>query len=155
MSDSRTLKPAIDDLVTREIAPSDAATIAKLSEELGYPAAAAEMKKRIESLAEFTDHVVYVACLAGDLVGWIHVSVTRHLQAETRAEIGGLVVSTEMRGCGIGRRLVARAEHWAVQKGLKVMVVRSNVTREGAHRFYLKEGYTQTKTSAVFTKELV
>ena len=35
MSDSRTLKPAIDDLVTRGIAPSDAATAAKLSEELG------------------------------------------------------------------------------------------------------------------------
>jgi len=54
MSDSRTLKPAIDDLVTRGIAPSDAATAAELSEELGYPVAPEEMKKRIESLAEFT-----------------------------------------------------------------------------------------------------
>jgi hypothetical protein len=37
---------------------------------------------------------------------------------------------------------------------LKSIVVRSRATREAAHRFYLREGYTQTKTSAVFTKSL-
>jgi hypothetical protein len=34
------------------------------------------------------------------------------------------------------------------------MVVRSQMAREAAHRFYVREGYRQTKTSAVFSKSL-
>jgi hypothetical protein len=34
------------------------------------------------------------------------------------------------------------------------MLVRSQIKREDAHRFYLREGYVRTKTSVVFTKEL-
>jgi hypothetical protein len=35
------------------------------------------------------------------------------------------------------------------------MTVSSRVTREGAHRFYLREGYELSKTSHVFAKPLV
>lgn len=100
------------------------------------------------------DHVVYVACLAGEVVGWVDVGVAHHLQSEPRAEIGGLVVASEARGAGIGRLLVERAEGWARQRGLKSVVARSQIAREAAHRFYLREGYARTKTSAVFTKTL-
>jgi GNAT superfamily N-acetyltransferase len=79
---------------------------------------------------------------------------TRHLTAEARAEIAGLVVASEVRSRGIGRHLVARAERWALERGLTDMIVRSRSTREAAHRFCLREGYRQTKISAVFTKEL-
>jgi GNAT superfamily N-acetyltransferase len=143
-----------DDLLTREITPDDAEAATKLSEELGYPASAAEMKQRIEAFARLTDHVVFVACVAGAVVGWIDVGISRHLQSEPRAEIGGLVVSTEVRGRGIGGRLITCAENWARQRGLRAMVVRSQIAREQAHNFYLREGYARTKTSAVFTKTL-
>lgn len=146
-------RPPID-LVTREITVPDAAAAARLSAELGYPVPSEEMKRRIESLAGMPDHAVYVACLSGEVVGWIHVHVSHHLQADSRAEIGGLVVLSEERNSGIGRRLVAIAEEWARQQGLGNIVVRSRATRDAAHRFYLREGYTQTKTSAVFTKIL-
>jgi GNAT superfamily N-acetyltransferase len=142
------------DVITREIIATDAEPAARLSGELGYPVSSEEMKRRIESLARVPDHAVYVACISGEVIGWIHVQVAHHLQAESRAEIGGLVVSSEARSRGIGRRLVAVAEEWALQQGLKSIVVRSRATREAAHRFYLREGYTQTKTSAVFTKSL-
>jgi len=142
------------DLLTREITPADAEAAAKLSEQLGYPASPAEMKQRIETLGRLTDHGIYVACVAGTVVGWIDVGISRHLQSEPRAEIGGLVVSAEVRGRGIGRHLVACAENWARQRGLSGMVVRSQIAREGAHNFYLREGYARTKTSAVFTKTL-
>jgi GNAT superfamily N-acetyltransferase len=143
-----------DDLLTREITPDDAEAATKLSEELGYPASAAEMKQRIEAFTRLTDHVVFVACVAGAVVGWIDVGISRHLQSEPRAEIGGLVVSTEVRGRGIGGRLITCAENWARQRGLRAMVVRSQIAREQAHNFYLREGYARTKTSAVFTKTL-
>jgi len=144
--------PALADLVIREITAADATAAARLSGELGYPVAPEVMQQRIDSLT--ADHVVYVACLAGGVVGWIDVGVTRHLQSEPRAEIGGLVVASEARGAGIGRLLVECAEGWARQRGLKSVVVRSQIAREAAHRFYLREGYARTKTSAVFTKTL-
>jgi GNAT superfamily N-acetyltransferase len=145
---------SVSTLIAREISPADAAAAAGLSGELGYPVSSKEMRRRIESLARMPDHAVYVACMSGEVVGWIHVQASHHLQSEPRAEIGGLVVSSEARSRGIGRRLVAVAEEWARQQGLKSIVVRSRATREAAHRFYLREGYTQTKTSAVFTKSL-
>jgi GNAT superfamily N-acetyltransferase len=143
-----------ENLLIREVTSADATAVALLSAELGYPVSDDAMRQRIESLAARADHVVYVACLGGELVGWIDVGVIHHLQSEPRAEIGGLVVAHEARSSGIGRRLVARAEEWALERGLGSMVVRSQIVREGAHRFYLREGYERTKTSAVFTKKL-
>jgi GNAT superfamily N-acetyltransferase len=138
----------------REIAVSDAAAAAQLAVELGYPVPPDEMAKRIEDLQHSTHHVVYVACLSGTVLGWIDLSIGQHLQSEPYCEIGGLVVSNSVRGGGIGRQLVAKAEQWAKEQGVQNMLVRSRVTREGAHRFYVREGYTQTKISAVFTKQL-
>jgi (aminoalkyl)phosphonate N-acetyltransferase len=143
-----------DDPIIREIAPKDAAAAAGLTGELGYATSVDVMQQRIECLSGLTDRAVYVACLSGEVVGWIDVSAAHHLQSEPRAEIGGLVVASEARSGGIGRRLVERAEEWAVQRGLKSMLVRSQVAREAAHRFYLREGYERIKTSAVFTKKL-
>ena len=91
-----------DDLLAREITPEDAEAAAQLSEELGYPVSPAEMKQRIEALARLPDHAIYVACVAGTVFGWIDVGICRHLQSEPRAEIGGLVVSSEVRGRGVG-----------------------------------------------------
>jgi GNAT superfamily N-acetyltransferase len=142
------------DPIIREIAPKDAAAAARLTGELGYATSVEVIRQRIECLVRFADRVVYAACLSGEVVGWIDVSAAHHLQSEPRAEIGGLVVASEARSSGIGRRLVERAEEWAVQRGLKSILVRSQVAREAAHRFYLREGYERIKTSAVFTKKL-
>lgn len=143
-----------DDLLVRGMNAADAPAAAKLCGELGYSVSPDTMRQRIESLTRLADHAIYVACQAGEVVGWIDVGVSHHLQSEPRAEIGGLVVSSGVRSRGIGRRLVARAEQWALERGLKSMLVRSQIAREAAHRFYLREGYARTKTSAVFTKEL-
>jgi GNAT superfamily N-acetyltransferase len=61
-------------------------------------------------------------------------------------------VSSGFRSRGIGHLLIACAERWAVEQGLKMILVRSRDTREAAHRFYLREGFARTKTSAVFSK---
>jgi GNAT superfamily N-acetyltransferase len=146
---------APDDLLIREIASEDAPAAARLSGELGYPVSSEIMAQRIEFLTRSADDVVFVACLAGSVTGWIHVALTRHLQVDARAEIGGLVVSSEARSRGVGRGLVERAESWALRQNVDSMVVRSRDTREAAHRFYLRQGYARTKTSTVFTKTLV
>lgn len=141
-------------LVVRAIDASDADAAARLSGELGYPVDEAVMRVRLERLHDLRDHGVFVACVNGEVVGWVHVSAVVHLQSEPRAEIGGLVVADKSRSQGVGARLVARAEAWARDAGLSQIVVRSQVMREAAHRFYVREGYARTKTSAVFSKSL-
>lgn len=142
-------------LFIRPIATRDAEAAAKLSCELGYPVSTDEVRKRIHSIENRKDHIVYVACISDTVVGWVDVGIVHHLQSEPYGEIGGLVVSSVCRSAGIGRELVARAEHWAADQGVRRMVVRSRTTREAAHRFYLREGYSITKTSAVFSKDLI
>ena len=142
-------------MILRQISLADAAAAARLCGELGYPVTPAEMAERIRVQMALPDHVIYVACLPDrGVAGWIDVHITHYLHAPTRAEIAGLVVSSAARGLGIGRQLVAQAERWAAERGMTQMVVRSQIARERAHQFYLREGYERTKTSAVFSKTL-
>jgi GNAT superfamily N-acetyltransferase len=138
----------------RLIGTADAEAVAGLSGELGYPASAAAMEERIRNYARLTDRVVFVACQDGAVIGWIDVGIVHHLQVEPNGEIGGLVVSHTCRNLGLGAKLIARAEQWVKERGLTRMIVRSQIAREAAHRFYLREGYERTKTSAVFSKTL-
>jgi GNAT superfamily N-acetyltransferase len=153
----------------REAVRADSAVLASLSAELGYPVSAAEIEARLALMRENPDHAVLVACDAGapgagrgagselaaaavPVIGWIDVGIVFHLQSGRFCEIGGLVVTASARRRGAGKALVAQAEKWAADKGLTRVLVRSNAVREDAHRFYLREGYRRTKTSAVFEK---
>jgi GNAT superfamily N-acetyltransferase len=111
------------------------------------------MRERIQRLAREL-HTVIVACEGGIVVGWIDVGSVAHLQSGEYAEIGGLVVSETCRSQGIGAQLIGAAERWARGRGAGRVLVRSQIAREAAHRFYLRQGYEQTKTSAVFVKAL-
>jgi GNAT superfamily N-acetyltransferase len=141
-------------LLIREITINDAEAAGRLSAEFGYPASKETMAGRIKALESRTDHVVFLACLDHAAVGWIDVGIVHHLQAEPYGEIGGFVVSEEYRSTGVGKQLIARAELWMREHGLRRALVRSQIMREAAHRFYLREGYARVKTSAVFEKEL-
>ena len=141
-------------IVIRAIEVTDAEIAAQLSGELGYPVEAGQMRQRISQLNSLRNGVVYVACVADAVIGWIDVGIVCHLATGPFAEIGGFIISSQHRGGGIGRRLLAAAENWVAAQGFSNVLVRSRVTREAAHRFYLREGYLITKTSAVFVKEL-
>lgn len=141
-------------LLIRAATSADAAAAALLSADFGYPTDVSTMQARLERLTGHQDHGIFVACRGDRVVGWVHVLAAHHLQADPRAEIGGLVVAADARGTGIGARLVARAEQWARDAGFMQILVRSQTFREDAHRFYRREGYAQTKTSAVFSKPL-
>jgi GNAT superfamily N-acetyltransferase len=140
-------------LTVRNIQVADACAAAQLSAQFGYPVDAAVMQRRIQTL-DSNIRTVLVACSNGGVVGWIDVCEVHHLQSGAYAEIGGLVVSEACRNKGVGAQLVASAEKWACARRLNRMIVRSQVAREAAHRFYVRKGYQRTKTSAVFTKEI-
>ena len=92
--------------------------------------------------------------LQDSVIGWVHVSVTPLLEVERRAEVNGLVVDERVRSRGAGARLLDTAERWARKMGCAGMSVRSNVIRERAHRFYLRQGYEHYKTQKALRKTL-
>ncbi len=134
----------------------DAARVAELTSQLGYPVSEAELRDRLATaLAAPTDHRLLVAVDTEDRpIGWAHVERLRVLELPPAAQLMGLVVSEEHRSAGIGAALLDRAEATARAWGCRSLRVRSNVVRERAHGFYERAGYRNIKTSYTFEKEL-
>jgi GNAT superfamily N-acetyltransferase len=137
----------------RPMTAADARLVAELTTQLGYPASPEETTQRLSALEG--RHAALVAEEDGRAIGWVHVALVTSLVSGLKADIGGLVVDERHRSGGVGAELLAAAEAWAVEHGAEVMVVRSRVARERAHRFYEREGYDLVKTSHVFEKRLV
>jgi N-acetylglutamate synthase and related acetyltransferases len=143
------------DCEIRHVRMSDAESIAELSSQLGYPVPLEQIAHRLHLMEGDSKHAVVVVCLpAGSVVAWMDLGIVLHLQSGEYCEIGGLVVADSARNQGIGAKLVAYAERWAAERGMKKVLVRSNAKRADAHRFYLRENYEMVKTSAVFEKRL-
>jgi GNAT superfamily N-acetyltransferase len=145
----------------RRLSVDDAEAAAELSSQLGYPSSPGDLRKRIEELSHTTDRVAFAAVVegqdgqGGQIVGWIDAAMERHLQSPASAVIGGLVVREAMRGQGVGRRLCIEVEEWARSQSVPLVRVRSQIKREDAHRFYLRDGYRKVKTSFVFEKPVL
>jgi GNAT superfamily N-acetyltransferase len=142
-------------LLVRRLSTDDAEAAAELSSQLGYPCPAGDLRERIEEMLRAADRVAFAAVVDGEMVGWIDAAMERHLQSPASAVIGGLVVREDTRGLGVGRRLCLEVEEWARSKSVPLVRVRSQVKREDAHRFYLRDGYRQVKTSLVFEKAVL
>jgi GNAT superfamily N-acetyltransferase len=131
----------------------DIADLARLAGELGYPSTPEQIRERFALVKAEPHHATFVAVNKGDaVIGWIHLSEAHSIETEPRAEITGLVVDVTFRGGGAGRLLVEHGEDWALQRGLTVIGVRSNIIRERTHVFYERLGYAVTKTQKVFRK---
>ena len=145
----------ITGLLIRRLAIDDAEAAAELSGQLGYSCSAEDLRQRIEELSRAADRVAFAAVIDGRIVGWIDAAMERHLQYAASAVIGGLVVREDTRGLGIGKRLCLEVEEWARSKSVPLVRVRSQIKREDAHRFYLRDGYRKVKTSLVFEKTVL
>jgi GNAT superfamily N-acetyltransferase len=147
-------KNKLSELKIRRAKSSDAAYLAALSGELGYPVTAAEMKLRLSRMKPAANNAVFVAETRGEVIGWVHVSVNHLMEVAVRAEVNGLVVNEKQRNNGAGARLLEAAEKWARGKRCVNMSLRSNVIRERAHAFYERHGYEHYKTQKAFRKPL-
>jgi GNAT superfamily N-acetyltransferase len=143
------------ELKIRRARPADAARIAALSGQLGYPAATKQMSARLRRALRDKNGACFVAETREEgVIGWVHASVTPLLEVERRAEVNGLVVEDKARSRGAGWSLLEAAEKWARKMGCAGMSVRSNVIRDRAHAFYLRHGYQHYKTQKAFRKTL-
>ncbi len=145
----------IAEMKIRKAKVADAKPISALSGQLGYPTTTKEMTTRLKRALRGQSGACFVAETRQDgVIGWVHVSVTPLLEVERRAEVNGLVVDERVRSQGAGRELLEAAEKWARKMGCAGMSLRSNVIRERAHTFYLRQGYEHYKTQKAFRKAL-
>jgi N-acetylglutamate synthase-like GNAT family acetyltransferase len=145
----------VSEIVLRRAESGDAATVAALATELGYPCDEEAMLPRLEDALAAGSRDVIVAEDEGEVVGWIELAVVSALESGEWVEIRGLIVAAGRRGSGIGKELVAAAESWAATRGYAQLRVRMNVKRERTKLFYEKCGFMATKMSHVFDKRVL
>ena len=139
-------------IVIRPVQTADAGAVAGLLEQLGYGAAGPDIASRLARVIVRSDHRFMVAEADGAVVGWIHSSISEHIDSEACVLIEGLVVNREHRGRGIGQMLLDDAEAWARTIGCSLVRLRSTAARTEAHKFYQHLGYTKVKTQYSFAK---
>jgi predicted N-acetyltransferase YhbS len=125
----------------RDAVDQDAAAIAGLLTELGYPASVPDIPARLRLVTEAPGRV-FVAEDAGEVVGL--ASVTRLIllhRAGPVALLSALVVHPGHRGEGIGGALVEMTERQAAAWGCESLELTSRDDRHRTHRFYVGMGF--------------
>ncbi len=132
----------------RPVRPDDAAAVAALLGELGYPVSPAVVAARLAERAPREADAAWVLTAdeqdEGDAVGFVagHVFHPYELDRPV-AEITALVVSATHRRSGAATALVGAVEGWAETWSCQRITVASSLEREGAHAFYDRRGYRQ------------
>jgi len=139
--------------VIRKAIANDAAQIAALLGELGYPASAQSVKNRLINLSSNNGDVVFVADYGGEITGFLSLHVIPLLHIDGRwGRITALSVGSRFRRHGVGRRLVSAAENFAWENGCVRIEVTSGNQRSDAHAFYKAAGYGLDDHSHRFLK---
>jgi GNAT superfamily N-acetyltransferase len=126
----------------RPAAEADAAALATLVTQLGYPSDAAQVLARLRRVADNPDIRAFVAVQQGRVVGMSGLMVFPAFHRDgLHGYITALVVDEAVRGGGIGEALLAAAEAWFAERGVTKVTLTSALRREEAHRFYERRGY--------------
>ena len=129
----------------REATLADAAALAALVTELGYPTRPVEMTERLDGLLADPNYAAFVAERESALLGLGGASLGRYFEKNgLYARLVVLVVAEASRGLGVGEALVRAIERWARSRGARELFVNSGNQRQGAHRFYERCGFQIT-----------
>jgi len=132
------------DPTIRDAVPGDAAPLAALLTQLGYPSDPDAVEARLDRLRVVGDRVV-VAELEGNVVGVAPLQVSPALERDRPAgKLGALVVDEAHRGHGIGRALVDAVEEEARLRGCELLFLTTSEWRDDAHAFYEDVGLEHT-----------
>ena len=123
--------------------PRDAAPIAQLLTELGYPHDRDGGAAQLLAWAAEAQGEVLVADAGGGVAGFAAVHRVPYFErSEAFARVVALSVGVRHRRTGVGRQLMAAVERWAAAHGCVTVEVTSLRSRDDAHGFYRALGYT-------------
>ncbi|MFD7748321.1 GNAT family N-acetyltransferase [Streptomyces sp. NPDC059698] len=97
-----------------------------------------------QRLADDPNQHVVVAVREGRVVGTLQLTIVPGLsrRGATRSIIEGVRVHRDERGSGLGTRLVQWAVDESRRQNCQLVQLTSDVSREDAHRFYERLGFT-------------
>lgn len=103
-------------------------------------------KEYISNIIENEDAALFVAEVDGQVVGLVHISIQEVpnipiMVPRRYAFIENLAVKKKFRRCGVGKLLVEKAHHWALDKGIIQVKLHSWEFNQEAISFYNKLGY--------------
>ena len=129
----------------RAATPEDAAAIAILLAELGYPTDAADAPRRLAAVVADGGALLLAVRDDGPPLGLMCLSRHVAIHADSPvAYITALVTTSAARRRGVGRALVEEAKRWAREQGCGRLSVTSAEHRADAHAFYPSCGMPYT-----------
>jgi GNAT superfamily N-acetyltransferase len=131
----------------------DLPTIHSLLRQLGYEMDANEVSRRFSLVANTADHTLLIAESQDGPVAFLHAFIRPALEKPPEAIVQALVVDEKCRKTGIGKRLMAFAERWALERGFSSVALSSHSARKESHAFYKRLGYDEYATSHSFRKK--
>jgi GNAT superfamily N-acetyltransferase len=132
------------EVAIRPAETADAAALAELMTQLGYPTRTSEMEMRMEAICADKNYTTFVAVSEGQVCGMIGTRISYSFEHNSAGgAILALVVSEKVRGHGVGHGLIAAAENDFVQRNIRRVAVYTHFRRLEAHEFYEKLGYTK------------
>lgn len=137
--------------IFRKYTHQDTQALVLLMAQLGYDHSETTLSSNVSAVRKQGGEV-FVAEVAGNILGCVSAIVDVRLAEGIKGEIVSLVVSEDARGHGLGKGLVFEAEKWLSGK-VSVIRVRANALREQSHLFYESLGYSKEKAQAVLIKK--
>lgn len=145
----------MSETVIRPARPADAGAIAWLCETaLGYHDEPDLISERMAVMLDKPDHLVLVAEQEGAVLGFAHACNYDQLYAPHMKNLMAIAVTSEARGRGIGKLLLAEVEDWARESEASAIRVVSGEARLDAHHMYRSSGYGGEKGKRSFYKIL-
>lgn len=133
------------EITIRDPRPRDGEAVAALIGQLGYPASADEVGRRLKRLSSSGTDRVVVAELGGEIVGLacLHTSLSV-AHDEPAAKLSAIVVDELHRRRGIGEALMRELESEARLRGCCLLFLTTARRRDDAHAFYERIGFEET-----------
>jgi ribosomal protein S18 acetylase RimI-like enzyme len=138
----------------RPMRASDLERATELLRQLGYHMSLDGVASRITNVTASDAHYAAVAVAGEKLLGLIHVFERPALEKPCQAVVQSLVIDKGARRTGVGRELMAAAEAWARQRGLRHVVLHTRIDRDHARAFYEGLGYQRAATAHLMSKSL-
>jgi N-acetylglutamate synthase-like GNAT family acetyltransferase len=133
----------LNHVILRTPHSNDAAKLADLINQLGYPCTKDTMEERIKSLVPGISSVC-VAEIKGTIIGYAALDITHPFHLNNKiARLTSLIVDSPYRGKGIGKLLMTHTENIARNNQCEYIELTSGVQRTDAHRFYTALGYLE------------
>jgi len=129
----------------REAKIGDGEAIASLLTVLGYPGTEGVIERKIEQLLKHPDARLLVAVEGNEILGFISLHFIPQLALPGDfCRISYFCVNEASRGRGVGAGLEEAAVELARERGCDRIEVHCHARRELAHRFYHRQGYSES-----------